>query len=444
MIEKRISLEAWQHNGKIPPPMLLVQGESLGRSIYMRLLSGGVPIDLSGATVTFYFKKPSGLEEYLPAAIENEAEGEVLVEMTSQSCAEAGEIWNTEVRISFADGKNIRILGPRLMIEEGMDDEAILSSNEYLALDEALQEVEGLMGSVMKKEVYDTNNNGIVDNSEKLGGETAAWYQDKITALEGSMADTEEKAAALSNPNLLINGGFAIWQRGESFTIPRTGYGAGKYTADRWRVWANLDSTGGNITVTKAADGMHVESDGAAFMSYRFEAADVEALSGKTLTLSLSRNGAVSVIPVTLSGNAFSITLLYGAGTTTINWIKLEVGEEATPYVPKGYGEELLACMRYYQVTGNIFLPGYITVGGASCSYVPPVPLRTTPTLGGNVNDTTVRPVDHDVIYEQTLSLSASQSSGAALYLTTTAPDVTANRPCVVQVSGITLNAEMG
>ena len=258
-----------------------------------------------------------------------------------------------------------------------------------------------------------------------------------------SSAD-KKKLDALDGANLLINGGFAVWQRGESFTIPRTGYGTGKYTADRWRVWANLDSTGGNITVTKAADGMHVESDGGALMSYRFEAADVEALSGKTLTLSLSRNGAVSVIPVTLSGNAFSITLLYGAGTTTINWIKLEVGEEATPYVPKGYGEELLACMRYYQVTGNIFLPGYITVGGASCSYVPPVPLRTTPTLGGNVNDTTVRPVDHDVIYEQTLSLSASQSSGAALYLTTTAPDVTANRPCVVQVSGITLNAEMG
>lgn len=286
------------------------------------------------------------------------------------------------------------------------------------------------------------NVTGIVSQiADVLGG---TWYQDKITALEGSMADTEEKVSTLSNPNLLINGGFAVWQRGESFTIPRTGYGAGKYTADRWRVWANPDSTGGNITVTKAADGMHVESDGGALMSYRFEAADVEALSGKTLTLSLSRNGAVSAIPVTLSGKAFSITLLYGAGTTTINWIKLEVGEEATPYVPKGYGEELLACMRYYQVTGNIFLPGYITVGGASCSYVPPVPLRTTPTLGGNVNDTTVRPVDHDVIYEQTLSLSASQSSGAALYLTTTAPDVTANRPCVVQFSGITLNAEMG
>lgn len=445
MIEKRISLEAWQYNGKMPPPMLLVQGESLGRSIYMRLLSGGVPIDLSGATVTFYFKKPSGLEEYLPAAIENEAEGEILVEMTSQSCAEAGEIRNTEVRISFADGKNARILGPRLMIEEGMNDDAILSSNEYLALDEALQEVEGLMGSVMKKEVYDTNNNGIVDNSEKLGGETAAWYQDKITALESGLADAEEKVATLSNPNLLINGGFAVWQRGESFTIPRTGYGAGKYTADRWRVWANPDSTGGNITVTKAADGMHVESDGGGLMSYRFEAADVEALSGKTLTLSLSRNGAVSVIPVTLSGNAFSITLLYGAGTTTINWIKLEVGEEATPYVPKGYGEELLACMRYYQVTGAAFCAGYLTAQTASCTYTLPVPMRTTPTIAGGVNQVTVRPIGADPIYDQTATLLSSSSSGSAIYLQVPAPGAaTQNQPCTVQFSGITLNAEMG
>ena len=281
--------------------------------------------------------------------------------------------------------------------------------------------------------------------AQALGSQPAAWYQDKITALEGSMADTEEKVSTLSNPNLLINGGFAVWQRGESFTIPRTGYGAGKYTADRWRVWANPDSTGGNITVTKAADGMHVESDGGALMSYRFEAADVEALSGKTLTLSLSRNAAVSVIPVTLSGNAFSITLLYGAGTTTINWIKLEVGEEATPYVPKGYGEELLACMRYYQVTGAAFCAGYLTAQTASCTYTLPVPMRTTPTIAGGVNQVTVRPIGADPIYDQTATLFSSSSSGSAIYLRVPAPGTaTQNQPCTVQFSGITLNAEMG
>lgn len=256
-----------------------------------------------------------------------------------------------------------------------------------------------------------------------------------------SSAD-KRKLDALDGANLLINGGFTVWQRGESFTIPRTGYGAGKYTADRWRVWANADSTGGNITVTRADDGMHIEADGAGFATYRFEEAEVKKLSGKTVMLSQSVDGVVSSAVRSFPTTGILNVALPVSGT--INWIKLELGEEATPYVPKGYSEELLACMRYYQVTGNIFLPGYITVGGASCSYVPPVPLRTTPTLGGNVNDTTVRPVDHDVIYEQTLSLSASQSSGDALYLTTTAPGVTANRPCVVQFSGITLNAEMG
>lgn len=267
---------------------------------------------------------------------------------------------------------------------------------------------------------------------------TADW----MNHIEDGIYNAAARADISSNPNLLINGGFAVWQRGESFTIPRTGYGAGQYTADRWRVWANADSTGGNITVTRADDGMHIEADGAGFATHRFEEAEVKKLSGKTVTLSQSVDGVVSSAVRSFPTTGILNVALPVSGT--INWIKLELGEEATPYVPKGYGEELLACMRYYQVTGNIFLPGYITVGGASCSYVPPVPLRTTPTLDGNVNDTTVRPVDHDVIYEQTLGISASQSSGAALYLTTTAPDVTANRPCVVQVSEITLNAEMG
>lgn len=284
------------------------------------------------------------------------------------------------------------------------------------------------------------NVTGIVSQiADVLGG---TWYQDKITALEGSMADTEKKVSTLSNPNLLINGGVAVWQRGESFTIPRTGYGAGKYTADRWRVWANADSTGGNITVTRADDGMHIEADGAGFATYRFEEAEVKKLSGKTVMLSRSVDGVVSSAVRSFPTTGVLNVALPVSGT--INWIKLELGEEATPYVPKGYGEELLACMRYYQKTGTVFCPGYITVGGASFTYMPPVPMRIVPTIGGNVNDTTVRPVDHDVIYEQTLGISASQSSGATLYLTTTAPDVTANRPCVVQVSGITLNAEMG
>lgn len=280
--------------------------------------------------------------------------------------------------------------------------------------------------------------------------DTVAGKLDKTqlaTAEENGVMSSADKRKldALDGANLLINGGFAVWQRGESFTFTRTGYGAGGYTADRWRVWANADGTGGNITVTKAEDGMHVESDGAAFMAYRFEAEDLARLNGKSLTLSYSKNGVVTSQALSLSGNVFSIPLLSSAGTVTLNWVKLEIGEEATPYVPKGYGEELLACMRYYQVTGAAFCAGYITAQTASFTYTMPTPMRTTPTIGGETGDVTIRPVSGEPIYEQTATVVSSQSSGKSLYLQAPAAGVSvANLPCVAQIpAGITLNAEM-
>lgn len=331
----------------------------------------------------------------------------------------AGQIGATPL----VEGSEATVAGQMAFLKEELNGVSLGQIPSGSLTDDKLSDAPGQLkdsvaGKLDKTQLATAEENGVMSSADKR----------KLDALDGA--------------NLLINGGFTVWQRGESFTIPRTGYGAGKYTADRWRVWANADSTGGNITVTKVDGGMHVESDGAGFATYRFEEADVKKLSGKTVTLSQSVDGVVSSAVRSFPTTGILNVALPASGT--LNWVKLEIGEEATPYVPKGYSEELLACMRYYQVTGNIFLPGYITVGGASCSYVPPVPLRTTPTLGGNVNDTTVRPVDSDVIYEQTVGISASQSSGDALYLTTTAPDVTANRPCVVQFSGITLNAEMG
>lgn len=281
--------------------------------------------------------------------------------------------------------------------------------------------------------------------------DTVAAKLDKTqlaTAEENGVMSSADKRKldALDGANLLINGGFAVWQRGESFTFKRTGYNAGGYTADRWRVWANADGTGGNITVTKAADGMHVESDGAAFIAYRFEAEDLARLNGKSLTLSYSKNGVVTSQALSLIGDVFSIPLLSSAGTVTLNWVKLEIGEEATPYVPKGYGEELLACMRYYQVTGAAFCAGYITAQTASFTYTMPTPMRTTPTIGGETGDVTIRPVSGEPIYEQTATVVSSQSSGKSLYLQAPAAGVSvANLPCVAQIpAGITLNAEMG
>lgn len=141
MINKYIRLDAWRENRQVPAPILLVQGESLGRKIHMQLLSYDNPINLAGLTVNFYFKKPSGKEEFLPMQIENATSGKCYVEITSQACAEIGIINSAEIRISLNGGGNLRVLGPVLNIVPGMSDNGIESSNEYAALDEALSSI---------------------------------------------------------------------------------------------------------------------------------------------------------------------------------------------------------------------------------------------------------------------------------------------------------------
>lgn len=45
----------------------------------------------------------------------------------------------------------------------------------------------------------------------------------------------------------------------------------------------------------------------------------------------------------------FVIMFLEPSQSITVNWAKLERGSSVTPYVPKGYGQELSECLRYYQ-----------------------------------------------------------------------------------------------
>ena len=275
--------------------------------------------------------------------------------------------------------------------------------------------------------------------------DTVAAKLDKTqlaTAEENGVMSSADKRKldALDGANLLINGGFTVWQRGESFTVGTSRI----YTADRWYC-VKPAGEAEIATVSRADDGLLI-SGATVSVAYMLEPQDVALLQGKQLTLSIGVkiiDGSIRTItrPVEVTGAMLSLGG-FTAGQT-VCWAKLEIGEEATPFVPRSYGEELLACMRYYQKTGTVFCPGYITVGGVSFTYMPPVPMRIVPTIGGNVNDITVRPVDSDVIYEQTVGISSSQSSGDALYLTTTAPGVTANRPCVVQFSGLTLDAEV-
>ena len=79
------------------------------------------------------------------------------------------------------------------------------------------------------------------------------------------------------------------------------------------------------------------------------------------------------------------------ATTANNNWhitgVQLEVGEQATPFEHRSYGDELARCQRYYCQTTKELL----STNGATYNYIHwsfPVTMRTGPTIGGGVSGT--------------------------------------------------------
>lgn len=173
-----------------------------------------------------------------------------------------------------------------------------------------------------------------------------------------------------SNPNLLINGDFQIWQRGTSF-YPDTE----TYTADRW--YAIDDSYGSSIN--QSSSGMYINlSD--TNLKLR-QVTEISSSEGGAYTVQISINGSsygvsfdetyidmgaggkenfnvqtsagtlsVETALVITSSNKIALELYFtGMEDFTINWVKLEKGSIATPFTPKLYAEELVLCERYYQ-----------------------------------------------------------------------------------------------
>lgn len=170
-----------------------------------------------------------------------------------------------------------------------------------------------------------------------------------------------------SNPNLLINGYFQVWQKGTSFT------GANVYTADRWK-------TNFNATVTNINGKAHVKANeqfGGLIQFIDFE--DMKpSIQGSAITGTIKLNvisGSVDfvvqfipkssapnitkTINVKNGVNSLTITapnnlddyktfecLVYGNPNSEyeIEYMKVELGSVATPCIPRSYGEELALC----------------------------------------------------------------------------------------------------
>ena len=220
---------------------------------------------------------------------------------------------------------------------------------------------------------YEEKHNGkiyFITDVYSGGTATEVFYDNSKTGLQSAniqdaIDENANNTSQLSNPNLLINSNFSnpVNQRG---FVSNTG--TGMYTIDRWYMY----SGDGSRCVTLGGNGLILSGDpNVDTVSPIYQR--LENLPSNTYTLSAKVNGKIYSATLEWDNNTYVdkqfddgilLALSYSenipsfcigamlniVSSIEIEWVKLEQGTIATPFVSRLYAEELMLCQRYYQI----------------------------------------------------------------------------------------------
>jgi hypothetical protein len=217
----------------------------------------------------------------------------------------------------------------------------------------------------------------------------ALW--DYVTWLLGATGNAAEARTALgigsaiSFRNLLINGNFAINQRG--YVSGTNTLSANQYTLDRWRVVtsgqnATFGAAGPDRTVTFPAGGGEQVIEGAAIVGGIY-----------TLSWTGAATATVNGVAITNGGNTSSLAANTNVTVKFVGAVgqaQFELGTVATPFERRSPSVEMLMAKWYFRRLGPTGISSYAgTIGGTLQQSYCAFSMRVAPTVAINLTSNT-------------------------------------------------------
>jgi hypothetical protein len=229
--------------------------------------------------------------------------------------------------------------------------------------------------------------------------------------MAGELVVSTINGAGFDGANVIINPEFTVNQRGAASRTAATGYNYDRWYYDGSRLLQGVE--GNNLRA-----GTYVLSwSGSSTAEFSLNTAAASGQGSESYT-AVTNGGTITIASV----GSNNLWVRFSSDLTNLTRVKLSPGTEASGFVARPYGTELMLCQRYYEVIGGgqtltLYAEGY--AGAVTGNWSFKVEKRATPTMSVTGTFTTVNVTGGIVITPSTSSFSAYYlitSTGRALF----------------------------